>query len=105
MSELPGRTEVLVVGAGPVGLAVAALAHRLTRMATAPSAVRPLRKFGATPPRTRAGLPPPPGRATLRHRAPLSERAARNTFRWAILFDGAAPESNRPSVALPRRCS
>jgi 2-polyprenyl-6-methoxyphenol hydroxylase-like FAD-dependent oxidoreductase len=24
MSELPGRTEVLVVGAGPVGLAVAA---------------------------------------------------------------------------------
>ena len=45
MSGLPGRTEVLVVGAGPVGLAVAALAHRLTRMATAPSAVRPLRNL------------------------------------------------------------
>ena len=45
MSELPGRTEVLVVGAGPVGLAVAALAHRLTRLATAPSAVRPLRNL------------------------------------------------------------
>ena len=66
---------------------VVALAHRLTRLATAPKARSPAAECGVTPPRTRAGLPPPPSRATLRHRPPLRQTLAGGPAR--PLGDGA----------------
>ena len=73
-----GREDKLdeyAAGSRAEAMRVVALAHRLTRLATAPRGGSPAAQCGATSPRTRAGLPPPPGRATLSHRPPVRRTA------------------------------
>ena len=99
-----GREDKLdeyAAGSRAEAMQVVALAHRLTRLATAPSGGSPAAQCGATPPRTRAGLPPPPGRATLRHRPPLRQTAEQSCCTHQIWIIGPPRRIGRRLVESP----
>ena len=70
-----GREDKLdeyATGSRAEAMEVVALAHRLTSTGDCTAGGSPVAECGAAPPCAHAGLPPSSGRATLRHRQPLS---------------------------------
>ena len=100
-----GREDELdeyAVGSRAEAMHVVALAHRLTRLATAPKGRPSAAECGVAPTRTRAGLPSRARRATLRRRPPL--RTQRNSRHHpARRAKNPSRTSSRPGKRRPTR--